>query len=67
MNTQYSCPTFQHLIPGCQRCPIKQYCSVYMYVMDLTAERLTCKACGETTREEHVQYCPFCGYKDEPT
>jgi len=43
-------------------CKNKKFCTVYFYIMDLTAERVTCNRCGKITKEEHVRYCPFCGF-----
>jgi len=34
-------------------------------MMDLTAERMKCPKCNKRTREEHIEYCPFCGRKAE--
>jgi len=35
---------------------------VWALICDLTAIRIHCPNCHRETKEEHVRYCPFCGF-----
>ena len=50
---------------NCWDCTVKKYCYVWNYIMDLNCIRYTCPCCHRNTREEHTNYCPFCGKEIE--
>lgn len=62
MNTQYSCLSKEGKVSSCDECEDKRYCTAFALISDLSAIRVTCPACGRKTKEEHVRYCPFCGF-----
>ena len=58
MSYQFSC---LHSSVSCYECKDKNKCNIYWYVMDLTAERWTCRNCKQRITAEHAKYCPYCG------
>ena len=49
-------------IGSCSECKGKHRCTVYALLCDLSAIRVHCPKCHRETKEEHVRYCPFCGF-----
>ena len=62
MITQYSCLSKEGKLTSCSECEDKNYCTAYALICDLTATRVVCPNCKRPTKEEHVRYCPFCGF-----
>ena len=60
--TQYSCIIMDGKVTSCSTCKQAYFCTVNALVQDLSATRVHCPNCHRETKEEHVRYCPFCGY-----